>query len=267
MNQNWVELDNSQKNVTVMSYNILSPTLCSPENLPGRDTKYTSWEYRVGNLVNKIKNLNPDILCLQEFSLKFDNIIIDLGYEKYKYQYFGPGRKCGDAIFTKKDKIKILSHHHQKYSQNIQSFIMLELEILGTETKINIINTHLKAGRSCSDIRYSQISELLKYVDTLSNPVIVCGDMNAFPEQKEIADNLVSETSPLKYVYQITNDMFSLYSDRDENKLKYVDYILISKKTPFKLLKYLTSIKNPNLILPNEDEPSDHLPQMISIEL
>ncbi|MCC6621768.1 MAG: endonuclease/exonuclease/phosphatase family protein [Deltaproteobacteria bacterium] len=50
---------------------------------------------------------------------------------------------------------------------------------------VTLVNTHLQASRGAARVRRTQLDEILAAVDTISTPVILCGDFNLFDAHHE----------------------------------------------------------------------------------
>lgn len=60
--------------------------------------------------------------------------------------------------------------------------VELAVENIGPVT---LVNTHLQASRGAARVRRTQLDEILQAVDTISTPLILCGDFNLFDADHE----------------------------------------------------------------------------------
>lgn len=231
------------------------------------------------NFLEKNKD-NIDIFCFQEVYYKADDKLIKewwndgeidaqlfdniektlINHRGFFYPHFVDF--WGLSIFIKK-QIPILEegdffvHETESMeiakkggtSKNIQ-YVSFEYK----EKKVNIINFHglwTGNGKGDSDSRIKQSENIVKFLETLSGEIILCGDFNLKIETESLKilekfgfRNLIKENN-------ITSTRTSFYAKEE----RLADYVLITK-----------GIKvNDFQILP--DEVSDHNPIYLDFDL
>ncbi len=221
-----------KKILKVMTYNIHSG-----KNLKG--------EYTFPQMIDFIKEYDPDILALQEINnnKKRGYQIIKLYNEIKKNYYFGPQVKISNGYYG----IAIYSSFPICQTQHIQLPSLKEKRgLIQTTLKINdknidVFNTHLGLD---PEERKQQFFIIEKCIKNTKNSFILMGDFNTDNPQLD----------------------FSLFYDisewNNQNNIptiikyhKKIDYILISKNISIKFYKVL-----PILL-------SDHYPVTAQIEL
>lgn len=104
-------------------------------------------------------------------------------------------------------------------------------------------------GKGDSDDRILQSKNILAYVASRTNPVVVCGDFNLLPETESIA---LLESAPLQNLirrYKVSSTRTSFYTKPE----KFADYVFVSPElrvTAFDVLP---------------DEVSNHAPLLVEI--
>ena len=95
--------------IRVTSYNILADSLIdltTPKDDLKTNENNFSWEKRRVTILNELKTLNSDIICVQEFE-KDEKFIEEMGKNGYNLCFktrTGENHKEGNAIFWKFDK-------------------------------------------------------------------------------------------------------------------------------------------------------------------
>lgn len=224
-------------------------------------------------------NKNIDILCFQEVYFDAEGKEYDADFQDGSFNMFSDLEKIlpeynsffnayigdfyGLAIFIKKD-FKILEqgelfvYKHREYvpdhdimgnhARNIQ-YIKIE-----DNGKIkNIINFHglwNGKGKGDSEDRILQSKNIIDFLKTLEDKIILCGDFNLLPETKSLKMfeefgliNLIKENN-------ITSTRTSYYTKPE----KFADYVFVSKDVVVRNFK----------VLP--EEVSDHSALYIDIE-
>ena len=254
--------------ITVISYNIRYDSPNDGKN---------KWEFRKNGLAKMLKNLNPEIIGIQEglkhqidFLQKklqnFDVVGIDRD-NNFKGEY--------SSIFFNKLTFKLISTETFWLSQSpkttskgwdasyprICTYVILEHKI--SQEKIYVFNTHLDHIGATSRIEGSKlIIQKIKEITPKNAKTILMGDFN---------DNENSETISYIKSYLVDGKNKSLknintqkgtYNGFNVNSdLKYrLDYIF-SKNLRFKTYVHVKKT------LQNTLWPSDHLPVLASFEM
>lgn len=161
-----------------------------------------------------IRENDIEVIGLQEAAIYFDEeedrniaeeIAEELGYyyEFYPALDFRPDKpyKMGNAVISKypikNSKVHDLNPENVKYDGGYQTEprIALETEIEIEDNRIKFFTTHLQYSYrfETSEIRRSQVQNLLSAVEEAELPVVLTGDFNSTldnPEIQSIADEL-----------------------------------------------------------------------------
>lgn len=97
--------------------------------------------------------------------------------------------------------------------------------------------------------RRLQSEETINYLKNGDIPVILTGDLNAEPHQKEIT-NLEN--------YFVSTDPANLFTFPESKAVKKIDYILVDQKSLVKVMDFKVF---------EEEKSSDHLPAMATVKL
>jgi len=140
--------------------------------------------------LTKLKNLDADILCIQEverYSVRsglddqVDLIAKELGMNAIFYPSISiPGLNYGNAIFS---KYPILNSSYLPFSSQRENRSLIMAEVaLNKKQSIYVMGTHLGLDKQEREVH---ISEIFDYISSLDKPIILAGDLNTTPEQDE----------------------------------------------------------------------------------
>ncbi|KAM6128202.1 protein angel homolog 2 [Pterocles gutturalis] len=189
---------------TVMSYNILSQDLLEDNSHLYKHCRQRLliWTYRFPNILQEIKQLDADVLCLQEvqedhYRTEIKSSLESLGYHcEYKMR---TGRKPdGCAICFKTSKFSLISSNPVEFFRrdiplldrdNVGLVLLLQPRFhCKANAAICIANTHLLYNPRRGDIKLTQLAMLLAEIASVAPqkdgtfcPVIICGDFNSVP--------------------------------------------------------------------------------------
>ncbi|NXX59701.1 ANGE2 protein, partial [Scopus umbretta] len=189
---------------TVMSYNILSQNLLEDNSHLYKHCRQRLliWTYRFPNILQEIKQLDADVLCLQEvqedhYRTEIKSSLESLGYHcEYKMR---TGRKPdGCAICFKTSKFSLISSNPVEFFRhdiplldrdNVGLVLLLQPRFPSkTNAAICIANTHLLYNPRRGDIKLTQLAMLLAEIASVAPrkdgtfcPIIICGDFNSVP--------------------------------------------------------------------------------------
>ncbi|NXG20359.1 ANGE2 protein, partial [Grallaria varia] len=189
---------------TVMSYNILSQNLLEDNSHLYKHCRQRLlfWTYRFPNILQEIKQLDADVLCLQEvqedhYRTEMKSHLESLGYHcEYKMR---TGRKPdGCAICFKTSKFSLISSNPVEFFRrdiplldrdNVGLVLLLQPRFhCKTNSAICIANTHLLYNPRRGDIKLTQLAMLLAEIASVAPqkdgsfcPIIICGDFNSVP--------------------------------------------------------------------------------------
>ncbi|NXJ60358.1 ANGE2 protein, partial [Rostratula benghalensis] len=189
---------------TVMSYNILSQNLLEDNSHLYKHCRQRLliWTYRFPNILQEIKQLDADVLCLQEvqedhYRKEIKSSLESLGYHcEYKMR---TGRKPdGCAICFKTSRFSLISSNPVEFFRrdiplldrdNVGLVLLLQPKFhCKTNAAICIANTHLLYNPRRGDIKLTQLAMLLAEIASVALqkdgtfcPIIICGDFNSVP--------------------------------------------------------------------------------------
>ncbi|NWJ06871.1 ANGE2 protein, partial [Crypturellus undulatus] len=189
---------------TVMSYNILSQNLLEDNSHLYKHCHQPLliWSYRFPNILQEIKQLDADVLCLQEvqedhYRTEIKSSLESLGYHcEYKMR---TGRKPdGCAICFKTSKFSLISSSPVEFFRrdiplldrdNVGLVLLLQPRLhCKTSAAVCIANTHLLYNPRRGDIKLTQLAMLLAEIASVACqkdgtfcPIIICGDFNSVP--------------------------------------------------------------------------------------
>jgi hypothetical protein len=204
----------------------------------------------------------------------------------------------GTSVYWNSDKLEPLEDFKLIYFQDQRSgIILVPLLEKNSKKKICVIGTHLGSGKSESDedYRISQINKgfqeikSLNYVSTF-DIVILCMDGNSNPNFKtgkyEKEKNMwktLTEYIPLKGFWEGKFDTDGIWSvnkfrgagtDQSskigEYERNFIDYVAYSGDLKYeKMMKklFIKDEKNVFQLLPNEENPSDHVPLIVNFSI
>ncbi len=256
--------------------------------------KIISWNVnsvraRINNIKNYIKEVNPDILLLQEIKTQDENFPYEefknLGYISYVY---GQKSYNGVAILSKIE-IKNISKNFIRDSLEQSRIITGEIKI--KKKKIELVNIYVPNGNPVETEKYDYkkdwlkkfISNIKKKLSINSN-ILIAGDFNIIPEEMDVYDFKRYENDALgkleirkkfrellnlgfKDVYRLMNKEKQDYTFWDyfagswqKNYGMRIDHFLLSNS----LIENISSVyinKKPR----SKIKPSDHTPIEIQI--
>jgi endonuclease/exonuclease/phosphatase family metal-dependent hydrolase len=224
--------------------------------------------------------------------------LIEKGYV-YKLYSYNPNKQQGDdgvAIFYKGAVLKPFEYDNKIYidmdkglKQQYKEYTtqrgcgLLELIHRATSKKIIICTTHIqsvtneKVQNAPYAIRGGQLEYIKYYINknytNANDLVIFCGDFNLNlnePADFEIVDKFENGENPniLKRIkYNKESDDFGLVTSYPSGRKEYIDYFFTNcggvLSAPFKKLNELNGETIPN----STDQPSDHIPILLTISL
>jgi exodeoxyribonuclease-3 len=256
--------------------------------------KIISWNVnsvraRIENILNYIKDANPDILFLQEIKTQNENfpkdIFKDNGYHSYVF-----GQKSYNGVaFLSKNKIENVKNNFIK--DKLKQSRIITGEIFIKEKKIKLINIYVPNGNPIDTKKYDYkknwLTSFNKAVkkELLSNSnLIISGDFNVIPEEIDVYDSKRYENDALfkleirkKYRELINMGFHDIYRYFNKSKIEYtfwdyfagswqknygmrIDHFLVSNN----LMDNTKSI-NINIKPRSKTKPSDHTPIELEI--
>ena len=256
--------------------------------------KIISWNVnsvraRIENILNYIKDSNPDILFLQEIKTQNENFPSETfkenGYNSYVF-----GQKSYNGVaFLAKSKIGNVRNDFIKDKLNQSRIITGEISLIKKKTKL--INIYVPNGNPVNTEKYEYKKEWLdsfvkkvKKELTINSNLIISGDFNIIPEDIDVYDSKRYENDALfrleirkKYRELINLGFNDIYRYFNKSKQEYtfwdyfagswqknygmrIDHFLLSNN----LIENISSI-NINKKPRSQLKPSDHTPIELEI--
>ena len=256
--------------------------------------KIISWNVnsvraRIENILNYIKDSNPDILFLQEIKAQNENFPSEIfknnGYNSY---VFGQKSYNGVAIIS---KIKLNNIRLDLIEDKLKQSRIISAEVFYKKKIINIINIYTPNGNPVDTDKYTykikwlnNLINSLKKISKKNQNIILGGDFNIIPSAEDVYNVSNFENDALyrlevrKKLREIINIGFhDIYRHLNEKKEEYtfwdymrgawqknngmrIDHFLVSNS----LLNDVKGI-NINKEPRGKEKPSDHTP--IELEL
>ena len=256
--------------------------------------KIVSWNVnsvraRIENILDYIKDTNPDILLLQEIKTQEDtfprDVFKNVGYDSY---VFGQKSYNGVAIIS---KIKVNNINTKFINDELKQSRIISGEITLEGKKIELINIYVPNGNPVDTTKYDYkkiwlkkfIFNIEKKLSKNSN-LIIAGDFNIIPEEIDVHDYKRYENDDLKILEirkkfrELINLGFKdIYRIKNKKKQEYTfwDYFAGSwqKNYGMRIDHFLVSnnlidnIKNININKKprSKIKPSDHTPIELEI--
>ncbi|MBI2098848.1 endonuclease/exonuclease/phosphatase family protein [Candidatus Uhrbacteria bacterium] len=151
-------------------------------------------------------------------------------------------------VFVYKEKGHIPEEDVGFHARNVQYATITTQK--GNRSILNFHGLWNGRGKSDSEDRLLQSDKIIRFMKTLSNPYVLCGDFNLLPDTQSIKKLEDSGLRNLIKEYGITSTRTSLYGKKE----KFADYALISEGMAVNDFK----------VLP--DEVSDHCPLYLEFE-
>ena len=210
-------------------------------------------------IASVIKNLDPDLVALQEVDFKTGrarnmDLVTELGYRTGMSPLFGKamnydGGEYGEGILSKYS-FKSTRVHPLQFSEGHEPRAALEVEVeLKNGSVISFIGTHLDHVKDPGDriMQAKQINELLEKIE---NPAILAGDLNALPGSDPIQilrkKWTLSDAKGLKPTFP------------SSGPTRKIDYIMYSPAKSWKVVETRVI---------DEKVASDHSPYFVVLEL
>ena len=254
-----------------------SPT----ENFHKVPSECLAWPYRQAGIEAQIKELNPDIICLQEVDHFEDNtapLLKSMGYAglfhpKIDSPCLRNPRNSGPdgiAIFFKENKYKMVknSSHLLKTEtgQPRNPFLAIALERVGSGKSLFVATLHLKAKKGFEEMRLAQSRDALSYIGEYTKDIdhfVLCGDFNGIPEEPFYS--ALKESNFLDSAYHTllgSEPEFTTCKIRSDIVYKHtIDYMWYSKKSLAvkSILLPMEEDQIPAEKFPSLNHPSDHI--------
>ena len=251
---------------------------------------------RLTQIIDWIKHVNPEILCLQETKVVDENFPVE-PFKKlgYSVEVFGQKAYNGVAIVSKKkaDNVKKGFYGCKDSEQDVKTFLDQKRLISADIYGIKIINVYVPNGSSLESEKFEYkikwLNCLASFLDEqVKRGELIClvGDFNIAPSNIDIHDpekyegklmaseierNALNNVLKARLIdtfriFEKNTGYWSWWDYRNNsyelNKGWRIDHIYISKELSSKLKScVIDSLPRANL------RPSDHAPVMIDINL
>lgn len=259
--------------MTIASYNVLATAYIRPGLYDGTDPLLLAEAHRVPALVRRIQGLEADVCCLQEIEPDcFEAIEAALGPIGYsgRMTMKSGHRPDGCATFFRRDLWCLVEHERLAYDEGLDprpSGHIAQLLLLQHDAHvIAVANTHLRwdppdtpSGARYGEREIHALLARLSQAPYAGRPRVVCGDFNAEPGGTVVAAMREHGLVPSHVFEQAAPTCVA------NGRAMTVDYIfctpeLAPEPQPVPVLDDATT-------LPNDDEPSDHVPIVARIAL
>lgn len=240
-----------------------------------RILQWNIWfQEKADNIIEFIKDVNPDIVCLQELTIGSDfndkKDVAKIIAEKLNLEYnFAlahsfPENDAGNGIFSKYPIVKNSNFHINQskgswdYSDEWRCCAISEIE-LEDHKKIIIGSVHASYNHKFEDTsdKQQEIKRLIDGIKNYDSRFVLTWDLNIVPNSKSInlIENYLNHCWP-DYKYPTwTTKPFS-YNGFEEDKLQWrVDYAFATRDI---------RVLNSEVL---ETNYSDHLPILLEIEV
>lgn len=162
---------------TVVTYNVLADAYVRPSYYP--HTEPELFPRRWPLLLARLRELAPDVLCLQELeasrALRLD------GYHGH-YARKGERKPDGCGTFTRARPLRAERLEYSDGTGHVALLVVVELD----GGRLGVANTHLRWDRD-NALGLAQLTELLDFTEELEcDGWIVCGDFNADPRSPSL---------------------------------------------------------------------------------
>ena len=248
------ESNNLSSLISIVSWNILSETWFQKGrgNYDHTPDILSQWDYRFQCILNWIRNLNSDVIALQE--VDYDIFITDLEPALQKLGYEGvmqspktntsiKKQPCGLATFWKVDKFQMLTHksfsrsmitHLQQSFQNNRDDNAVD-QTKKQEKMFCVANVHLESSQSSNgaEKRARQLNSPLKWAkeqipQSCICPFVICGDFNTGADSKlfDVLRNERWHNHSLAMVYEHPSTSQTLPVCRATYAVPYHHYVI-----------------------------------------
>lgn len=238
--------------------------------------------------IESIKNLNADIVCLQETKAHPKQVEHDLEALGYKYEYWNSADKkgySGTAIFSKIEPMEVTYGINHSDHDSEGRVVTAEFDKFYL---ITVYTPNSQRGLTRLEYRMKWDEEFLKYVKSLEKkkPVIFCGDLNVAHTEidlKNPSTNKTTKSNPgnagftdqerANFDKILENDLIDTFRffHKDEIKYSWWSYMFNSraKNTGWRIDYFITSSSlSKNLssaTIENDIFGSDHCPITLSL--
>ena len=215
------------------------------------------WDY----FLEQLKELSPDILCLQEVG---DDELTEILVKTFRLNHFAAAYQAGLLTISRfpiSEKQTLRYQSHSPQEPNYERSAVLTKINLG-QYNLMVANTHLAWREDDRPTRDRQMEELLYVIKNTKLPSLICGDLNDIPESSPLEkcfeasyENLIQVREPDVITWDNQNPFIQTHCVKFPDRQ--IDYILVHEAAS-KILKVKTCRRT--FDQPNEELifPSDH---------
>ncbi len=260
----------------IASYNILADA-CVPGC--GLETDLDlSWENRKGLLEKRLRELDADVIGLQEVDAAHLESFLSPFCQKNGYHYYycprsvtEAARNHGVALLYRISRFKIVSDS-TKAITNAKNVKIVRLVLKGTLTQLQFLVGHLQSRTdgSKSHIRTQQAHDIVALMrsTTLNRWLLLDANSDQLREGEELFKVFENAgyKNPISPPQSFTTKKCrtgSFDTSKDGIRERSIDYIMCHDENTFKPYSYIRHLAAD--LLPNVKEPSDHLPQQLLV--
>jgi endonuclease/exonuclease/phosphatase family metal-dependent hydrolase len=260
----------SAQSLKIMTYNIRLDLSSDGEN---------AWPNRKEYFCSQLAFYEPDVFGIQE---ALPHQVTDIAGLLPKYNYVGIGRDGIDKgessnIFFKKKRFELVEQNTFWLSETpdviskgwdaalnrVCTYALLKDK--KTEQTFWVFNTHLDhIGELARTNSIQLILSKIKALNTENYPVFLIGDFNSEPNEERII-NLKTQMDDSQGISKEKpfgpSGTFNGFR-HNEAVAKRIDYIFLSKDSPYKVKKYAVLSDSKDL-----KYPSDHLPVYVEVSI
>ena len=254
-------------NFRLASYNVLADTFAKPETYP-----YATFADRPARIITRILELKADIICLQEVSSKlFSKLHRELNpthficYASYRSGMMGLAtlvrKTSGFTVERQRESVvcALRPEDQDTFGSHLDN-ICLAVTLRRPDKKsarksfVRVFNTHAPCIPGTPRIAEVFVEKLLR-LSGIKNNAIIAGDFNMLPDSLGF-QKMVASLKPCTNVEQKTTESTSHRVTGECTFSGAIDFIFASEsmKTITEPTVEITSL------LPNDKEPSDHVP-------
>jgi len=191
----------------IASYNVLAKCYAKTRHFTRCKPEYLRWDVRRKALMEVVRELDADILCLQEvdnYSHFWVKELQHLGYTGCYKQRNADSKNDGCATFFRTEKFEKVSHDSIEFDRvpdeggkrpdfathNVALLTLLRPTSVSDGSCICVANAHLFWDPMYEDVKLAQARALVKAAEDMvhesgvqapATPIILAGDFNSMP--------------------------------------------------------------------------------------
>lgn len=269
--------------IKVLHWNILSLFLGNQSAFPLTPMSYLDPVTRLPKILDQLREMRPDLLCLCEVDAEVVPELAKLGYKETRFMK-KPDSNNKDGLCLIYNTFEgfsaaVYSQHlfkNEETGENMnQGFLQLVLKDAERKKCFCIMTTHLKASKDCGAIREVQLKQLAQKLmaekekaekDQFEFSFLVTGDFNSIYKEEDNMRKFVENIQGEFVNDPLVNTSYK-YHKAEVLEEKCIDYIIKSKNLETPKYKLLSVEIDTKVALPNKKMPSDHLPLYVEVLL